>query len=199
MLQVFYGDDRVRAQRDIKSILGDDYELFEGEDLALEDMDSLFFGATLFADKRKILIKDLGKNADCFERLIDYANTPHEIIIWERKLDGRSAFVKDLKKKVRCVDYKAAPVRDRNFAFNIFDQAWNGRKKRALEMCEEIKYEEEAYQVMGAMIWKAIDKLNKGGGAKARKTLKLFAKADMEMKYSNLDAWQILEAVLAQI
>lgn len=52
---------------------------------------------------------------------------------------------------------------------------------------------------MGAMIWKAIDKLNRGGGAKAKKTLKLFAKADMDMKYSNLDAWKILEAALIQI
>lgn len=199
MLQIFYGDDRVRTQKDVKTILGDDYELFEGENLILEDMDSIFFGTTLFADKRKILIKDLSKNSDCFGQLINYVDTPHEIIVWERKLDGRSAFTKELKKKIRCIEYKAAPVRDRNFAFSIFDQAWNGKKERALEMCEEIKYEEEAYQIMGAMIWKAIDKLNRGGGAKAKKTLKLFAKADMDMKYSNLDAWKILEAALIQI
>ena len=64
MLQIFYGDDRVRTQKDVKTILGDDYELFEGENLILEDMDSIFFGTTLFADKRKILIKDLSKNSD---------------------------------------------------------------------------------------------------------------------------------------
>ena len=199
MLQIFYGDDRARTQKDVKAILGNDYELFEGENLVLEDMDSVFLGTTLFADKRKILIKDLGKNLDCFEQLINYVNTPHEVIVWERKLDGRSAFAKVLKQKIRCIEYKATPVRDRNFAFNIFDQAWNGKKKHALEMCEEIKYEEEAYQVMGAMIWKAIDKLNRGGGIKAKKTLRLFAKADIDMKYSNLDAWKILEAALIQI
>lgn len=200
MLQVFYGDDRGRAQRDIKSILGNDYEVFDGVNLKPEDMDSIFRGTTLFAENRKILIRDLGENKDgCFEQLLNYEDTPHEVIVWESKLDGRSSFAKDLKKSVRCVKYEAPPIRDRNFAFNIFDQAWQGRGKRAVEMCEQIRYEEAPYQVMGALIWKGSDKLEKGGGEKAKKTIKLLAKADMDMKSSKIEPWLILEACLLEV
>lgn len=200
MLQVFYGDDRGRAQRDIKSILGDDYEIFDGANLRLADMDSIFRGTTLFAENRKILIKDLGENKDgCFETLLDYLDTSHEVIVWESKLDKRSSFAKKLTKDVRCIEYKAPPLRDRNFAFNMFDQAWQGRGKRAVEMCEEIQYEEAAYQVMGALIWKGIDKLNKDGGEKAKKTVKLLARADMDMKSSKVEAWLILKACLLEV
>ena len=200
MLQVFYGDDRGRAQRDIRSILGADYEVFDGTSLQLADMDSIFRGTTLFAENRKILIRDLGENKDgCFESLVEYKDTPHEVIIWEGKLDGRSSFAKDLKKSVRCVEYKAPPLRDRNFAFNIFDQAWQGRGKQAVEMCEQIRYEEAPYQVMGALIWKGTDKLEKDGGEKARKTIKLLAKADMDMKSSKVEPWLIVESCLLEI
>ena len=196
MLQVFYGDDRVRAQRDIRSILGDEYEVFDGINLRPEDMDSIFRGTTLFAENRKILIRDLSENKEgCFEKLLDYKDTSHEVIVWEKKITKSSKIAKEL----RCVEYKAAPIRDQNFAFNVFDQAWNGKGKRAVEMCEEVRSEEAPYQIMGAFIWKATDKLNRGSGAKAKQAVKLLAKADMDMKSSKVDPWLIVEGCLLEI
>lgn len=200
MLQVFYGDDRVRAQKDIKSILGKDYEVFDGVNMHLSDMDSIFRGTTLFAENRKILIRDLGENKDgCFEALLSYKDTEHEVIVWESKLDGRSGTAKEIKKELRCVDYKLTPTRDNFFAFKIFDQAWSGRGKEAVAMCEEIRFEEAPYQLIGSFTWKAIDKLDKGGGEKARQVVKLLAEADMDMKSAKVEPWLIVEGCLLEI
>ena len=62
MIKIFYGDDRVKAQAAIKKLLGDDYEVIEGENLLPSDMASVFYGGSLFSDERKILIKDLSTN-----------------------------------------------------------------------------------------------------------------------------------------
>ena len=58
MLKVYYGDDRVRAQSAIKKELGSNYEVFEAENLQVADLDSVFWGLSLFGEERKILIKD---------------------------------------------------------------------------------------------------------------------------------------------
>ena len=42
MIKVYYGDDRVRAKKDIEAFLRDEYEVVEGAELTAEDLPSLF-------------------------------------------------------------------------------------------------------------------------------------------------------------
>ena len=61
MFRVFYGPNRLEVEKNIKSILGEDYEVFEGESLEAADLPSVFLGTSLFgAEKRRILLKDVG-------------------------------------------------------------------------------------------------------------------------------------------
>ena len=59
MIHVFTGDDRVKIQREIRRVLGKEYEVFEGENLRIPDIYNICQGNSLFSDTRKILIKDL--------------------------------------------------------------------------------------------------------------------------------------------
>lgn len=59
MIRVFTGSDRKRIDAEVKKILGEDYEVFDGENLRVEDVVNIFLGGSLFAEKRKILLKDL--------------------------------------------------------------------------------------------------------------------------------------------
>ena len=87
MIKIFTGDDRVKANREIQLELGSNYEVIEGQDLMPEDLPSIFKGASLFADERSILIRDLSTNKAVFDFLPDYLDTSHKVILLELKLD----------------------------------------------------------------------------------------------------------------
>ena len=62
MFKVFYGPNRLEAEKAIKQTLGDSYEVFEGEKLELADLPSIFRGTSLFGEeKRRILLKEIGR------------------------------------------------------------------------------------------------------------------------------------------
>ena len=83
MLRVYSGEDRVAAEKAIQSLLGGKYEVFEGENLVETDLPSIFRGMTLFGtEKRRILLKDLGENPVVFEKMVEYADTEHEVVVW---------------------------------------------------------------------------------------------------------------------
>ena len=53
MLKVFYGPNRLELEKNIKSILGEDYEVFEGESLEAADLPSVFLGTSL--DRKSVV------------------------------------------------------------------------------------------------------------------------------------------------
>lgn len=77
MIKVFYGDDRVKAKQEIKRLLGDDYEVLDGPEITANDLPSIFLGASLFAEKRRILIRDFTANKSVYDELPTYLDTPH--------------------------------------------------------------------------------------------------------------------------
>ena len=99
MIKIFTGDDRIRAQNDIVKILGKNYEIIEGADLTPEILPTIFYGNSLFATERNILIRDLRANKPVYDKLPEYLDTPHNIIIQEIKLDKLSNTYKAIKDK----------------------------------------------------------------------------------------------------
>ena len=123
MIYIIYGDDRLRAEKEMRKILGEDYEVFDGAEILAHDLPSIFMGTSLFADTRKILIKNLSENTANFEKLSEYLKTPHEVVIWEEKIDKRSTVYKKISGDVKFFEFKLPEKIDRNLAFNIYDAA----------------------------------------------------------------------------
>ena len=99
MIKVFYGEDRIAARKTIDKLLGGDYEVIEAENLQPSDMASVFLGVSLFCEKRALLVKDLSANKDCWDLLPSFMDEcPHDVILWETKLDKRSTTYKTLSK-----------------------------------------------------------------------------------------------------
>ena len=99
MIRIFYGEDRVMAQKMVKRQLGEEYEVIEAESLQASDMASVFLGTSLFGETRTILVKDLSSNKECWEILPKFVDDcSHNIVIWETKIDKRSATYKALSK-----------------------------------------------------------------------------------------------------
>ena len=98
-MKIFHGSDRAKIELAVRKVLGDNYETIEAENLTRADMDTVFRGTSLFGDVRKILIKSLDENKECFNVLEQYLDTPHEVVVWLNSFDKRSVTYKAVSKK----------------------------------------------------------------------------------------------------
>lgn len=201
MLRVFFGENRLEAEKKIRALLGEGYEVFEGESLGLTDLPSIFQGTSLFeTGKRKILLKEVGENSAVWEKIMDYAETPHEVVIWETKIDKRSAGYKRLKAaKVELVEFPALKKPAMNLVFGVLDAALRDGK-RAVEMVEKIETEQDPYMFFGLLVTQVLKKYEASrAGAKERRMLKELAKLDLQMKSSGMEPWMLIKSWLLRV
>lgn len=200
MIRIFYGDNRVMAQKVIKQQLGD-YEIVEADKIQRDDMPSVFLGTSLFGETRSILIKDLSENKECWELLPNFIEgCPHHIVIWETKLDKRSAVYKTLSKNkfVELKEFKMAEDPNKKLVFDIFDTAFRGDGKKAVQMVEKIEVTNDPFSFMGLMTTMAIKKLQYNN-SRAAGAIKILAQADLDMKSTSIEPWMIVKTALLKI
>ena len=199
MIKIITGDDRVRAKKKIEEELGKDYEVIEGAELEVTDLPTVLYGNSLFTDKRKVLIRDLGENKVAWEKLPDYLDTPHEIIVWERKIDKRTTAYKSIvAKKVKVEEYKLFQENGYKKAAAVFLTAKkNG--KRAVEMLRKIELEQEPMLFLGVMATEAVREYTLCQGIKEKNILKELAKIDMTLKSTATEPWLLIESFLLRL
>ncbi len=200
-MKVIYGEDRAAAEQEMRRILGADYEVYEGENLSLTDLPSIFQGTTLFGDeKRRILLKNLTERAEIWEKIGDYADSTHEVVIWEVKVDKRSVGYKRLaEKKVEFKEFKNTVGADPRVAFGILDMALRGGIK-ALKEVEKIEATQDPYMFFGLLVSQMVKKYEfSRGGKREREILKRMAEVDRQMKTTSIDPWTLVKGFLVQI
>ena len=204
MFKIFYGSERAQAQAAVEKLLGDDYEIVEADALTSNDMPSVFMGTTLFGDERKILIKGLDENKECWAEVTKYIDTPHKVIIWNEKApDKRGEPGKSLaaNKKVEIKGFERVVSKEETFAaFNMYDDAVRGNLKKALATCKTLETDKskDPYSTLGAFASKAFTALEKRD-RKAPAILKILAEVDIEMKSTGIDGWTLVKKALVQI
>ena len=200
MIRVFYGDDRVKISAEVSRALGDDYEVLEGAELVLADLPTVFRGVTLFGASRRILIKDLGENEVCFEKLLEYLDTDFEVIVWEGKLDKRSVEYKVLVKAgVEMREFKSVEPVEKKLVFEVLDAALGGNSQRAIEIVEGIEKTQAAQQFFGLLVYQGLKRFENGARGSER-VLRELAKTDMEMKTTGFaDPWLLVKALLVRL
>ena len=200
MIRIFTGDDRVKAGQEIVKLLGEDHETIEGADLTTNDLPNIFKGVSLFEDKRRILIRDLLANKQVADRITDYLDTPHSIILQELKLDKRSALYKALKanKKVEIKEFNLPPDPNAKLVFDIYRTAKRDGK-RAITMLEQIKPNQDPIMFFGLLASQAIKDYSQNQGTKEKRTLKELSKLDLSLKSSPLDSWLLIESFLIRL
>lgn len=199
MIKIVFGDDRLQAERIIKRELGNSYEVFEGENLDANDMPSLFLGVSLFGDKRKVLVKNLSDNKDCFVLLSKYVNTEHLVILWEEKFDKRTSAYKELKKLgVELIECKMMEPTNSREVFDVFDTMLRDGK-RAVKMIERMEKDQDAYMFFGLLVTQAIKKYEMRQGIKEKRVLKELSKTDILMKTSGADPWTLIKMLAIKL
>lgn len=202
MIYLYYGDDRIKTKQAIDRTLGKGYEVVDGTEISPNDLPSIFLGTSLFNPQRKILIKDLSENKPAFEKLPDYLNTPHEVVIWEKTLDKRLKANKELLKNpsVKATEFKIFQKVDRNLAFNVYDAALRDGP-RALKMLGQLEQAEDPYRLLGAWTWKALDNYKRHSGEKEKRALRELSRLDIQMKTTRLSSqpWLLLRSFLLRL
>lgn len=198
MLKIFTGDDRIRAGQEINKLLGPDHETIEGADLEPEDLPSIFQGNTLFATTRNILIRDLSTNKSAFDKLPDYLDTPHNIIIQELKLDKRSTTYKAIKDKIEIKEFKLPENPNFRLVFDIYRTAKTDGQK-ALILLNKIKQDEDPIMFFGLLASQALKDFGERQGTKEKRALKELAKLDRELKSTAYEPWLLVESFLLRL
>lgn len=202
MLRIFYGPDRLGAEKAIKQALGEAHEVFEGQNLILTDLPSIFLGTSLFGDeRRRILLKDVSENTSVWEKLADYVKTEFDVIDWEMKLDKRSSGYKRLKDtRVEIVEFAEPRRPEMNLVFNIFDTALEGEGRKAIKMIQQIEQEQDPYMFFGLMVTQALKKFETAKCPKREAgILKELAKLDLQMKSAAIEPWMLVKSFLLEI
>ena len=199
MIKFFYGDDRVRAKQANENFLGTkDYEVIEGADLTPSDLPSIFLGNSLFADTRAILIRDFATNKPAYEKLPDYLGTPHQIAIFELKLDKRSTTYKALKDKVDFQEFSLPKNPNLNLVFDIYRTAkQNGPK--AVAMLAKIQAEEDPIMFCGLMISQALKDFKQKQGTKEKRVLRELSRLDLDLKSTSIQPWLLVQSFLLRL
>lgn len=198
MIRIFTGEDRIKAKQEVAKILGDDYEVIEGVDLMVGDLPSVFKGASLFVEQRNILIRDMAVNREVFEKLPEYLDTPHNVIILELKLDKRSVAYKAVKDKVEIREFALPKDKSANMVFDVYRTAKKD-SKQAVKMLEEIRPTQDAMMFFGLMVSQALKDYKMRQGVKEKRALKELAKLDLDMKSSKVEPWLLVEGFLLRL
>lgn len=195
MIKIFTGDDRVRAGQEIKNLLGADYEVIDALELTAGDLPNIFQGASLFAEHRRILLRDFTANRAVYSELPKYLSTPHDVIMLEAKLDKRSPTYKAIKDTIEIREFKL-PEPNFGIVFDIYRTAKHDGR-RAVEMLENIKPSEDPIKFTGLIISQAIKDFTKNPqGKKERHALAELSRLDIQQKTTGLDPWLLIESFL---
>lgn len=198
MIKIFTGDDRVKANSEIGRELGENYEVIEGADLVAADLPSIFKGASLFDDERRILIRDLSSNRVVFDELPKYLDTSHKVVILELKLDKRSVTYKELKDKVEIKEFNLAKNQNFGIVFDIYRMAKRDGR-RAVEMLDKIKQDEDPIRFCGLLISQAMKDYTRNPGVNEKRVLKELSKLDLDMKSTSLQPWLLISSFLLRL
>lgn len=203
MIHLYYGDDRLKSEKQAKNILGETYENIDAENLTINDLPTLFLGTSLFDETRKILIKGLAEHKELFDELEKYLETSHEIVILENKINGNWTSLKALKKspQIDLQEFKLPETKDKFLSFNIYSTALKNPEK-SVKMLHENQETEDPYALIGAWTTQAIKSLKSNPNSKKnRNILKELARVDMILKSSKFsdDAWLVLETFLLRL
>ncbi|MBQ3436857.1 hypothetical protein IJG26_02825 [Candidatus Saccharibacteria bacterium] len=198
MIKVFYGDDRVRAKKAITIFLGDDYEIIDATDLTPSDLPSIFLGNTLFADTRKIMLRDFFANSAISGELSKYLKTPHNIAIFDLKIDKRKDAYRAIKDQIEFTEFTLPTNPNLRLVFDIYKTAKRDGKK-SLELLEKIKSEEDPIMFLGLLASQAIKDFDSNQGIKEKRALKALARTDLQMKSTSIDPWLLIESFLLEV
>ena len=122
MITLLIGENNFEVTRAIQTLVADFEgvaEKIDGSELETRQLPDLLAGATLFADKRLVIIKNLSDNKSMWTNFVDFiprVSDDIHLVIVEPKPDKRTKTYKDLQKVAQIQEFKVWGERDDRIA-----------------------------------------------------------------------------------
>lgn len=111
MIQLIFGDNSYKKQQELSSLLenfsSQDIERYDGSKLTPDFISQLLTSASLFSNKRLIILREVSSNKSAWEKLGDVANNDDDeitTILLEDEIDKRTKTYKLLQKNKNTIE-----------------------------------------------------------------------------------------------
>lgn len=162
MITLLLGENNFEITRAIQKLVSDFdgvAEKIDGSELETRQLPDLLAGATLFADKRLVIIKNLSDNKTLWTNFIDFipriSDDVHLVII-ESKPDKRTKTYKDLQKAATLQEFKIWGERDDRIA-----EEWVANEAKELGFELDKKSAQKLVRQIGVDQWQLFRALEK--------------------------------------
>ena len=138
-------------------------------------------------------------NKELFEKLAEFAESDNEVIVWESKLDKRTAAYKALSKKVKIKEFKLKENIDKKMVLDVFSTAlYNGEK--AVKMVQKVENEQDPYMFFGLTVSQAVSRFEKNpNGKKEKRVLLELSDIDIKMRTTSCQPWLLIQSFLFRV
>jgi DNA polymerase III delta subunit len=130
MIRLMAGDNTFEVEQAVRALVAafsGVAERVDGSTLELKQLPDLLMGATLFANKRLVIIKNLSENKDVWANFGDWlprVSDDIDVVLIEAKPDKRTVTYKELKKQATVTEFAQWTDRDTAKAEKwVFDEA----------------------------------------------------------------------------
>ncbi|HEY8992684.1 MAG TPA: DNA polymerase III subunit delta [Candidatus Microsaccharimonas sp.] len=162
MITWFTGEKTFDIQQAVTAIVAKfdgTAERLDGTTLELKNIPDLLMGATLFAEKRLVIIKDLSQNSSVWEKLpewIDRISDDIDVILIDGKPDKRTTGYKEVKKRVVLKEFPVWGERDQDVA-----ESWVIKHASGLGLTLDKKLAHHIVERIGLDQWQLANGLEK--------------------------------------
>ena len=163
MITLLVGENSFEVTKAIQKLAADFdgvAEKIDGSELEQRQLPDLLAGATLFADKRLVIIKNLSDNKTLWTNFVDFiprVSDDVHLVIVEPKPDKRTKTYKDLQKVANVQEFKVWGERDDRIA-----EEWVAREAKSLGFELDKKSAVKLVRQIGVDQWqlyRALEKL----------------------------------------
>jgi DNA polymerase-3 subunit delta len=162
MITMLTGENSFEVTRAIKKLV-DDFdgiaEKIDGSELDKKQLPDLLAGATLFADKRLVIIKNLSENKSLWTDFVDFLpriSDDIHVVLVESKPDKRTKTYKELQKIAKVEEFASWSERDTKKA-----EIWVTEEAKRLEFTCDTKSAETLVRRVGIDQWRLYGALEK--------------------------------------
>lgn len=162
MITVLTGENGFEISRELERLINSfdgAAEKIDGAQLELKQLPDLLMGATLFADRRLIIIKGLSENKSLWEAFIDWlprVSDDVRLVLVDEKPDKRTKTYKELQKVADVREFKLWGERDTAAA-----EKWVGEEAGRLAMSLDKKSIQSSVARVGVDQWSLSHALEK--------------------------------------
>ncbi len=162
MITVIMGDNTFEIERAVNVIIAGfngDAERIDGSTLELKQLPDLLMGATLFADKRLVIIKNLSENKDVWATFGDWLSRisdDTDVVLVDSKPDKRTVTYKELKKQAKIIELMQWSDRDA-----VKAETWVSDEAKKLQVSLDTKCVQVLVRRVGLDQWQLFHALEK--------------------------------------